>query len=131
MKRFSVVIAAVVFCAMCPMGQGFCGQEQAAKIIKISPADQRAVIQVPGKPLKLVKPGDSLSGFGKIIEIARDRVVCEKFEKNGPETLIIRLDGETQTVQRFSRMPDKSPPLYSPVGANTETKQTGVSLDAQ
>lgn len=85
------------------------------RVIKISPDDERAVVQVPGKPLSLVKPGDRLPGYGLITEIAEGRIVCRFSDERGPQTVIVRVSEKGQSVERISSVPEQRPVLQAPV----------------
>ncbi|MBI4697775.1 MAG: hypothetical protein HY758_02365 [Nitrospirae bacterium] len=84
------------------------------QIIKISPQDERAVIKATDGGLKIIKVGDSIGENGKIIEIAKGRVVIEEKTADGMEKVIIRLEDGKQKIERIRKTADKQPLLYAP-----------------
>ncbi|PID40511.1 MAG: hypothetical protein CR984_02860 [Proteobacteria bacterium] len=66
-------------------------------IIRLSSADRSAVIRTgDGRPI-LVKVGQTLDPFGKIVEIGDDRIICHTFGASGKDVTIIKnKNGELQ-----------------------------------
>ncbi len=79
------------------------------KIIKFSPADRKAVVQIPGKELLVIKAGDKLEGIGAVVEILGNTVRIEAKTESGVELIIISLDGKKQRVQRIRTSPPPMP----------------------
>jgi hypothetical protein len=75
------------------------------KIIKLSEKDSTAVIKIDDQKLQLVKVGQTLGEFGKIVEIAQDRMVLDHPRKGSNERYIIRIENGKQLVQRISKTP--------------------------
>lgn len=72
-------------------------------IVKISAQDQRAIIKTPDKKLLLLKVGDLIGKRGKVIEIAKGRVVLEELIDQETELVIIRFEKGQQKVQRIKK----------------------------
>jgi len=102
------------------------GQEEGIVVLKISPADQRAVVQVAGGKLVTVKPGDTLPGLGRITEIAKGRITCVLAQEQGPETVIIRVNGLGQSISRVAAIPEKRPAVAVPLTATSQLKKKNL-----
>ena len=83
-------------------------------IMKISARDERAVIKTPDGKMHIVRPGDSIGNKGMVVEIAKDRVVIEEVTEKEQETVILRLEGGKQTVQRYRKVGEGRTELYMP-----------------
>lgn len=92
------------------------------RIIKISPTDQKAVIQISGKDLLVIKAGDKLDGIGKVVEILGSSIRLEVQAISGPETLIISFDGDKQQIQRIRK---SAPPMPTHHIVSTALKMSG------
>lgn len=98
----------------------FTGHSQAAgleqyQILKTSPQEQNAVVKAPEGALQLVGIGDVIAGDARIVEIAEGRVVLEQAGEDGNETVIVRLDGKRQRIERLRPRGEKPPVMTSPV----------------
>lgn len=71
------------------------------KFLKIAPKDQRAVVKTPDGKLQLIKVGDIFAGGAKVIEIAEKRILLQDQGNEGQETVIVRLDGHGQRLERY------------------------------
>ena len=73
-------------------------------VLKISPHDQRAVIKMQDGKAQLIKPGDLIGGkYGKVAEIANDRIVVEQMIGKEAEIVIIRLEKGKQRMERIKK----------------------------
>lgn len=86
-------------------------------IVKISPRDKAAVIKTPEGKMEVIRVGDSIGSSATVTEIAKDTVVIEERTEQQVETVIIRLEGKKQTVQRIRKLGEGRPKLYMPAGA--------------
>ena len=86
------------------MVQPLCAQTATEiRIVKMAPADGAAVVKLPGRQLKLVRPGDYLDGWGTVRGIAADRLVIEHAGATGAELIVIRVSNGEQTIDRIGR----------------------------
>lgn len=83
------------------------------QILKISPQDERAVIKTPDGKMHVIKLGDAVGDSGKVMEIAKDRVVIEERSEKGQETIVFRLEDGKQRVERIKKSPERKPQLYA------------------
>ena len=81
-------------------------------LLKISPQDERAVVKMEDRAMKIIKPGDAIGKNGKVVEITSGRVVIEEQTDGGRETIIIRFEQGRQTVERLKKTPDTQPEIY-------------------
>ncbi|MEW5744068.1 MAG: hypothetical protein AB1805_01330 [Nitrospirota bacterium] len=84
------------------------------QLLKISPQDQRAIIKTADGQMQIIKVGDSLGEDGKVVEIVQGRVVIEEQTEQGVETVIIRLEGGKQKIERVRKAPEKQQALHAP-----------------
>jgi len=87
------------------------------KVVKISPRDEAAVIRTPEGKMEVIRVGDSIGSSATVKEIANDAVVIENRTEREVETVIIRLAGKKQTIQRIRKLNQGRPNLYMPAGA--------------
>ncbi len=119
------------------------------RVLKISPQDGRAVIKVPDGEMKIIKTGDILpvAGSGlrgaspekkeekgrarvvgyelRVVEIAEGRVVLEEKKGDETETVIIRLEGGKQLIERIRKTNEKQPELLAPQATRDDQKKGG------
>ncbi len=99
-------------------------------VLKISPQDERAVIKTTDRELKIIKVGDSIGQNGKVVEIAKGRVVIEVKTADGIEKVVIRLEDGKQKIERIRKTPDKQPLLYAPGHEGKEdTQRNGTRIN--
>jgi hypothetical protein len=88
---------------------------ETVQLLKISGSDERAVIKTPDGKLVVIKVGDVIGNQnGKITEIAAGRVVVEEKVGRETETVIFRLEGGKQRIERIKRVGEPRPPLLAP-----------------
>ncbi len=97
----------------------FADEISSYQILKISPADSRAVMKSPSGELKVLNVGDVLTENARVVEIAEGRVVLERQIEHDRETIIIRFDGQHQRIERLSTKGDPLK-LYKPVTTGQE-----------
>ncbi|ALC17498.1 hypothetical protein DSOUD_2760 [Desulfuromonas soudanensis] len=112
MKKSQLLLIALFFVLLA--SQGLAAGLEKVQFLKISPQDQKGVIKTPAGALQLVGVGDVIAGDARIIEIAEGRVVLEQLGEGGPETVIIRLDGKHQRIERIRKQGDEQPLLLAP-----------------
>ncbi len=113
MMRLAIVIG-IVFITL----TAFAETPAEIKILKISPQDESAVVQTPQGKTQVIKVGDPIGDYGKVIEIVEGRLVIEKKSQGNVETIIIRVEDGEQRIERISRMPDKPPMLIPKLGTD-------------
>ena len=91
------------------------GSIDTVQVLKISSQDERAVIRTPDGKLQLIKVGDPIGGYGKVVEIASDRVVTEAKRKEDNEKVIIRLINGQQKIERLRKTGAQPALLSTPV----------------
>jgi hypothetical protein len=112
MKKSQLLLIALFFVLLA--GQALAAGLEKVQFLKISPQDQKGVIKTPEGTMQLVGVGDVIAGDARIIEIAEGRVVLEQPGEGGPETVIIRLDGKHQRIERIRKQGDEQPLLLAP-----------------
>jgi hypothetical protein len=112
MKKSQLLLIALFFVLLA--GQALAAGLEKVQFLKISPQDRKGVIKTPAGALQLVGVGDVIAGDARIIEIAEGRVVLEQPGEGGPETVIIRLDGKHQRIERIRKQGDEQPLLLAP-----------------
>jgi hypothetical protein len=83
------------------------------QFLKVAPQEAKAVVKTPEGKLQVVGVGDVVAD-ARVVEIAEGRVVLEEDCREGPETIIVRLDGKHQRIERLSRQGEKPPVLVMP-----------------
>jgi hypothetical protein len=98
------------------------------QVLRISPSDERAVLRMPDGTLQMIKVGDAIGNLdGRVTEIASGRVVVEENVGGETETVIVRLEGDRQRVERISRKAEPAPPLFAPpTPADSDRGQQGA-----
>jgi hypothetical protein len=79
------------------------------RVLKISPQDKAAVMELSDGQLQLIRIGDLVNGFGQVVEIAPQRIVFEKQFRGAKEILVIRLIGEQQKLERIRKSGNEKP----------------------
>jgi hypothetical protein len=108
---------AVVFALLLFAGHSLAADLEKFQLLKISPQEQKAVVKAPEGALQLVGIGDVIAGDAKIVEIVEGRVVLEQPGEDGNETVIFRLDGKQQRIERIRGRGEKPPVMNAPVKA--------------
>lgn len=93
------------------------------QFLKIAPQEQKAVVKMPDGKLQLIGVGQELVPAIKVIEIAEGRVVLEEIGEHGPETVIVRLDGKYQRIERLRRQGETPPAMVAPTAAQGDTQK--------
>lgn len=109
MKK-SMILVAVVTLVLVSGGPSLSAGLNDYKFLKIAPLDQRAVVKTADGTLQLVKVGDMLAEEARIIEIAEGRILLQRHDSQGDETVIVRLQGKTQRLERI-RKRNLTPPV--------------------
>ena len=84
------------------------------RVLKISPRDKTAVVELADGQLQLIRTGDSVNGIGRVVEIAPQRIVFEHQNQGAKELLVIRLVGQQQKLERISKTDNEKPALVAP-----------------
>lgn len=92
------------------------------QFLKVAAPEQKAVVKTPAGKLQVVGVGDVVAD-AKVIEIAEGRVVLEEAGEQGPETVIIRLDGKHQRIERLRRQGEVPPALVMPAALQCEAEK--------
>jgi hypothetical protein len=80
------------------------GAIESIQVLRIVSQENKALIEFPtGKP-RIIRTGDSIGEKGKIVEIAEGRIVVEERTATGIETVIIRVEGKKQRVERVRKV---------------------------
>ncbi len=84
------------------------------RFIKTSPRDETAVIKEANGKLKVIKPGDRIGDKISVTAISKDRIILEEKTDKGPETVIVRIGKDGQSLERISKQCDVKPLLGMP-----------------
>jgi hypothetical protein len=84
------------------------------QVLQISPNEGKAVIRMPDNRARVIQAGDSVGQNAKVIEVVEGRIVIEEKGPQGIETVIIRVEGRKQRVERIRKAVKEGPALYSP-----------------
>ena len=84
------------------------------RVLKISPRDKTAVVELADGQLQLIRTGDSVNGIGRVVEIAPQRIVFEHQNQGAKELLVIRLVGGQQKLERISKTDNEKPAHAAP-----------------
>lgn len=114
MIRNFMVLTGFVLSLTLFAGHSFAAGLEKIQFLKISPQEQKAVMKTAKGDLRLVGVGDEIATKIKVIEIAEGRVVLEEAGEQGPETVIIRLDGKSQRIERLRRQGEQPPAMVAP-----------------
>lgn len=98
------------------------------RFLKLAPQEQKAVVKTPDGKLQLVGVGDAIAS-AKVTEIAEGRVVLEEQTVQGLETIIFRLDGSRQQIERLRQQQEPAPALLMPSAPHRDRKGTASSFD--
>ena len=90
------------------------------QFLKLSPQEQKAVVKTPEGKLELVGVGAVIAGDCQVVEIAEGRVVLERSGDDGKETIIVRLDGKHQRIERIRPRGEKPPTMLAPASPEEE-----------
>ncbi len=101
---------------------------ETVQLLKISGSDERAVIKTPDGTLVVIKVGDAIGNQnGKITEIAAGRVVVEEKVGREIETVIFRLEGGKQRIERIKKFGEERPLMLAPQqGEGIEGAESGT-----
>ncbi len=100
MTRLFLLLSALML-AVSPVHAEFNGH----RFLKISSAEQAAVVKGPDGELRLVRPGDKVGDEAILVEIDFDRAVLEKDGEWGTVTLIVNVENGEQRIARMERRP--------------------------
>jgi len=103
----------------------FAADIEGVRFVKIAGNDQKAVIKNTDNKMRMVGLGDEING-ATIVEIVDGRVVLEKPGAAGVETIIVRIDGDHQRIERISKKGEKPLVMKAPVEKPEKGKE-GVS----
>lgn len=92
------------------------------QFLKVAPPEQKAVVKTPAGKLQVVGVGDVVAD-ARVIEITEGRVVLEEAGQDGSETVIIRLDGKHQHIERLRRQGEQPPALVVPAAVQGEAEK--------
>lgn len=81
--------------------------------LKLALPEQKAVVKTPEGKLQVIGVGDVV-GRARVTEIAEGRVVLVEESQDGSETIIVRLDGQYQRVERLQKSGGSPPVLAMP-----------------
>ncbi|MEA5113119.1 MAG: hypothetical protein VB050_03755 [Geobacteraceae bacterium] len=84
------------------------------RFIKTSPRDETAVIKEANGKLKVIRPGDRIGDKISVTAISKDRIILEEKTDKGPETVIVRIGKDGQSLERISKQCDVKPLLGMP-----------------
>ena len=107
------IILATVGLSLLFAVQGLATGLEAFQFLKVAAQEEKAVVKTPEGKLQVVGVGEFVAG-ARVIEIAEGRVVLEETGVQGPETIIIRLDGKHQRIERLRRQGEQPPAMVAP-----------------
>lgn len=85
------------------------------RIVKLSGKDSTAVIKSSENRLRIIKVDDIVDAYGKVTEIASNRIVFESQGKLGTETIIIKIIDGKQRIERIRKTdPNDVGPTFFP-----------------
>lgn len=105
LKLYIVVVSLVVV----SVSQSLAADISDYKFLKVSPQDQRGVVQTPDGQLQLISVGDVIADDAEIVEIAEERIVLAVRNEDKPEKVIVRLNGNRQRIERYSQVSEPEP----------------------
>lgn len=97
-----------------------------ATFLKISAYDQKAVVKTADGEMQMVAVGDKLDEQTTIVEIVTGRVVLERMNKEGKETIIVRLDGGRQQVESIRSWGENPSLMTAPTEAATSEERSSA-----
>lgn len=104
---------AMVFASLLVVSQSLAAELEKYQFLKVAPQEQKAVMKTPDGQLQLVGVGETIAG-AKVVEIAEGRVVLEEQGAQGSETVIFRLDGKHQRIERLRNRGERAPMMVIP-----------------
>ncbi|MDX1764110.1 MAG: hypothetical protein R3231_07305 [bacterium] len=108
----SLFAAALLLVPMCP--PLLAASLEDLRIIKISPADQTAVVMMYDE-MRVLRVGDRIDEDSTVQQITEGRMVFDVKTDAGIETVILRIENGKQAIQRIRKTHQKTPILYTPV----------------
>lgn len=101
MKRYGhgFFLIAVVAFFVCANQRGFA--ENIIQVRKIDPEDRAAVVKTSDGELVIVRQGETLKPFGRVISIEEGRMI---FRNKNADTVILNLVDGKQSLQRISKV---------------------------
>jgi hypothetical protein len=93
--------------------RGLAAELEKYRFLKVATQEQKAVVKTPDGKLQLVGVGEVIAE-AKVVEIAEGRVVLEERGEQGTETVIVRLDGRHQRIERLHNRGEKAPMMVMP-----------------
>ncbi|MFP4040967.1 MAG: hypothetical protein ACLFS7_10555 [Desulfosudaceae bacterium] len=110
----------------------YCHSLDTIQIKKISSHDQAAVIQTGEADFFLIRPGDIVSEHATVTDIQPDKIII-RYEGDIPETIILRVTGEGQRIERSRSMTINRSPLYRaqsirPAEVSSQSDEAGKTL---
>lgn len=101
MTKMKKMLLVTFACSLFFASYGFGAELDAYHFLKIAAEDQRAVMKTPEGTLQVVSVGAVIAEEAKITEIADGRIVLQRQDSKGAETIIIRLAGNRQRIERY------------------------------
>ena len=90
------------------------------KIIKISPMDEKAVVQFKGTDkMEIIKVGDQVKEFGEVTMISQNSIEIVKKSGQGIEKIVISLENGKQKIYKIGGAQKETAPVEI---ANNEIK---------
>lgn len=112
MWKIFCLIVCCVFCVSA-VALSFCQSIEDVNIIRISPPDEAAVININGGRPRVIRVGDSLFDNATITDIQSNRIVIKCHDEKGfPETVVIRVTSEGQIVEHILSAIEERPARY-------------------
>lgn len=118
--KFIMFLFPIVFFSIMTTGHSLAAGLDQYQFLKLSPQDQKAVVKTPAGKLELIGVGAVVAGDCQVVEIAEGRVVLERPGDDGKETIIVRLDGKYQRIERIRPRGEMPPVLVAPAEVHTE-----------
>ena len=122
-RSMSVLLVVACGCFMLFSSIAFSQSVNDITVVKMSSADRAAVIRIKGESLKVIKTGDILFKGATVTDITENRIVINSTDSDVPETIIIKITDDGQTIERIRTMPEESGALYLPVTVLTEQER--------
>lgn len=111
MKRLVIIVILALLIPAFAVGKDASKQlsVDTIQVLKIAGQDERAVIKTPDGKMQIINVGDQIGDRGKVVEIAKDRIVIEEKKGNKIEKVIIRLENGKQRIERITKAADVQP----------------------
>jgi len=116
-KKILTIITIFLLSVGTAYATGFTGY----RLLKISAADQRAVVKQPDGSLRVIGIGDEIDG-AQVTEVAEGRVVLSGKDA---ETIIVRFEHGKQRIETYQRNSDQSPAMTVPETGDKKAIQSG------